>query len=127
MKVISKLLFRSGFCLLIFFSYAVVAKSDETGPIRSTTTGEDGSFLLASLSSDSYTVYLRVPGFKTFEQRARRLNAGQITELTIKLEVGEVSESVSSNTACLMRACFLRPRSDNTFRGAATRFAGRAM
>ncbi|HWQ33638.1 MAG TPA: TonB-dependent receptor [Blastocatellia bacterium] len=73
----------------------VVAKNDETGQVRSATTDENGAFLLAALPPGSYTIYVRVAGFKTFERRALRLSVGQTAELTIKLEVGDVQESVS--------------------------------
>ncbi|MEJ7709876.1 MAG: carboxypeptidase regulatory-like domain-containing protein [Pyrinomonadaceae bacterium] len=72
----------------------VVAKNEETGQVRTTTTDDSGAFLLAGLSPGNYTVYVRVVGFKTYENRSFKLNTGQTTELTIRLEIGEVQETV---------------------------------
>jgi len=72
----------------------VVARSDDTGQIRTATTDDSGAFTLAGLPSGSYTIFVRVAGFKTFEQRALKLSVGQTTEIQIKLEVGEVQELV---------------------------------
>ncbi len=72
----------------------VVAKNEETGQVRTTTTDDSGAFLLAGLSPGNYTVYVRVVGFKTYENRSFKLNTGQTTELTIRLETGEVQETV---------------------------------
>ena len=75
----------------------VVARNDQTGQIRTSTTDDNGAYLLAGLSPGNYTIFVRVAGFKTFEQRALKLSVGQTTELNIKLEVGDVTESVSIN------------------------------
>jgi hypothetical protein len=72
----------------------VVAKNLNTGQVRSTATDDNGAFFMAALPSGTYTVFVRVPGFKTFEQTDLKLNVGQTTELNIKLEVGEVSEKI---------------------------------
>ena len=73
----------------------VVAKNNETGQTRSTTTDNNGAFLLAGMAPGSYTVFVRVAGFKTFEQRTVRLNAGQTSEISIKLEIGDLQEVVN--------------------------------
>lgn len=75
-------------------SSAVTAESDETGQSRTGTTGEDGSFTLASLPPGSYKLTVRMTGFKTYEQRALRLSVGQTTEVVVRLETGQVSETV---------------------------------
>ena len=73
----------------------VVAKNNETGQMRSTTTDNNGAFLLAGMAPGSYTVFVRVAGFKTFEQRTIRLSAGQTSEISIKLEIGDLQEVVN--------------------------------
>jgi hypothetical protein len=78
----------------VIVSSAVVAQSDTTGQLRTVTTDNNGSFALSSLAPGSYTIFVRVPGFKTFEQRNLKLNVGQTTELNIKLEIGEVEANV---------------------------------
>ncbi|MEW6131038.1 MAG: carboxypeptidase regulatory-like domain-containing protein [Acidobacteriota bacterium] len=72
----------------------VVVKNESTGQVRSTATDDNGAFFIAALPSGAYTIYVRVPGFKTFEQAGLKLNVGQVTELNIKLEIGEVTEKV---------------------------------
>ncbi|MEJ7615393.1 MAG: TonB-dependent receptor [Pyrinomonadaceae bacterium] len=72
----------------------VVAKNEETGLTRTTTTDDDGAFLLAGLAPGTYTIYVRVVGFKTYENRSLKLNTGQTTDLKIRLEIGEVQETV---------------------------------
>jgi hypothetical protein len=78
----------------VIVSSPVVAKSEETAQIRTATTDDNGAFTLSSLPPGLYTLFVRVPGFKTFEAHALRLNVGQTTEFNIKLEVGEVMETV---------------------------------
>ena len=73
----------------------VVAKNNETGQTRSATTDDHGAFLLAGMAPGSYTVFVRVAGFKTFEQQTIRLNAGQTSEISIKLEIGDLQEVVN--------------------------------
>ncbi len=78
----------------VLVSSPVVARNDDTGQTRITTTDGDGAFLLAGLPPGSYNILVRVAGFRTFEQPALKLNVGRTTELTIKLEVGGVQETV---------------------------------
>ena len=79
----------------IVASSAVVAQNDATAQVKTTTTNENGEFVFASLPSGSYTVFVRVTGFKTYELKNLKLNVGQTSELNIKLEIGEVSANVT--------------------------------
>lgn len=79
----------------IVASSAVVAQNDATAQVKTTSTNENGEFIFASLPSGSYTVFVRVPGFKTYELKNLKLNVGQTSELNIKLEIGEVSANVT--------------------------------
>jgi hypothetical protein len=72
----------------------VAAKNESTGQVRSTTTGDSGEFSLSGLPAGLYTIYMQVPGFKTYEQKSLKLSVGQMTELNIKLIVGDVKEVV---------------------------------
>jgi hypothetical protein len=74
---------------------AVVAQNDATAQVKTTTTNENGEFVFASLPSGTYTIFVRVPGFKTYELKNLKLNVGQTSELNIKLEIGELSANVT--------------------------------
>ena len=78
----------------IIVASAVVAQNDATGQVRTTTTDESGAFAFLSLPSGNYTVFVRVPGFKTYELRQLKLSVGQTSELAIRLEIGEVQATV---------------------------------
>jgi hypothetical protein len=82
----------------VIASSPVVAKSELTGQVRSTATDDEGRFTIAALPPGLYTLFVQVPGFKTFEQKALKLNVGQTTEVQIKLEVGELAETVEVNS-----------------------------
>jgi hypothetical protein len=73
---------------------AIVARDEETGQVSTTTTNENGEFVFPSLPSGNYSIFVRVPGFKTYEMKSLKLNVGQTSELNIKLETGEVSATV---------------------------------
>jgi hypothetical protein len=73
----------------------VSAKNENTGEVRSTVTDDSGLFLLPELPPGSYTVSVRVAGFKSYEQHGLKLNVGQATEINIKLEAGGLNESVN--------------------------------
>lgn len=74
---------------------AVVAQNDATAQVKTTTTNENGEFVFATMPSGSYTIFVRVPGFKTYELKNLKLNVGQTSEINIKLEIGEVSANVT--------------------------------
>ncbi len=79
----------------VIVASAVVAQNDATAQISTTTTNDNGEFVFPSLPSGSYTIYVRVPGFKTYELKNLKLNVGQTSELKIGLEIGEVSATIS--------------------------------
>lgn len=78
----------------VIVASAIVAQNEATGQVSTTTTNENGEFVFPSLSSGSYTIFVRVPGFKTYELKRLKLNVGQTSQLTIKLEIGEVSATI---------------------------------
>lgn len=78
----------------VVVSAPVTAHCNATGQTRNVNTDDSGSFTLASLSPGSYTVAVQVTGFRAYQQRDVTLNVGRTTELSIKLEVGQVAETV---------------------------------
>jgi hypothetical protein len=96
-------------------SSPVVAKSELTGQVRSTTTDEQGRFTIAALPPGPYTVVVQVPGFKTFEQKAVKLSVGQTTEIQIKLAVGELAETVEVDTQDTVTPVATDARLSDTF------------
>jgi hypothetical protein len=78
----------------VIIGAAVLARSDATGQTRTVNTDASGGFKLASLPPGSYVILISISGFKTFEQHGLMLSVGRTTEIDIKLEVGEVKETV---------------------------------
>lgn len=70
------------------------AKNSVTGVSASGQTNESGRYTLPYLLPGSYTVSAELTGFKRFVQEGVQIRVGEITELVISLEVGQVSESV---------------------------------
>ena len=73
---------------------SVLARNDATGQSRTVNTDSSGGFKLASLPPGGYVVLVTIAGFKTFEQHGLNLSVGRTAEIEIKLEVGEVRETV---------------------------------
>ncbi len=78
----------------VIVASAVVAQNDQTAQINTTTTDNNGDFVFPSLPSGSYTFFVRVAGFKTYELKNLKLNVGQTSQLNIKLEIGEIQTIV---------------------------------
>jgi hypothetical protein len=72
----------------------VVLRNEATGQVRSTATDDSGTYFLAGLQTGVYTVFVRVPGFKTYEAHNVKLDVGQTLALEVRLEVGDLQESV---------------------------------
>jgi hypothetical protein len=96
-------------------SSPLVAKSDVTGQSRSTTTDDQGRFVIAALPPGTYTVSVQANGFKTYEQRNLKLSVGQTTEVQIKLEVGELAETVDVTTEETLTPVATDSRLSDTF------------
>ncbi|NOT49454.1 MAG: TonB-dependent receptor [Acidobacteria bacterium] len=78
----------------VIVASTVVAQSEATAQISTTTTNSQGEFVFPSLPSGTYSVFVRVPGFKTYELKNLKLNVGQTSSLNIKLEIGEIQTVV---------------------------------
>jgi hypothetical protein len=75
----------------------VTIRNDNTGYTRSTVANESGTFLAAGVSPGSYTLSVTAPGFKKFERRGLTLNVGQATEISVRLDVGDMVTGIEVN------------------------------
>ena len=80
-------------------SPTVVALEEKTGRQQSTTSDAVGGYLFLNLPVGTYTISANSPGFKTFRQSGVVLLVDQQARLDIKMNVGEVSETVSVDAA----------------------------
>jgi len=67
----------------------------ERGTSRSSVTNSDGQYVVPSLSIGRYNVRAESKGFKSGEEKGIVLNVGDRTRVDFKLEVGNVTETVS--------------------------------
>ena len=71
----------------------------------STTLSSDGNYTLTNLKPGTYTVAVEAAGFKRFIREGVRLATGERVRLDVKLEPGEITESVTvSQDASLLRS-----------------------
>ena len=84
-------------------SVSVELKNSATNDLRQATTGPDGAFVFPDLNPGIYELSVKAPGFKTFVREGITLFAGRSSELNVKLEVGQPSETVEvKGTAALL-------------------------
>lgn len=67
---------------------------DATMVSRATVTNTSGEYVFTAVNPATYTIVVETPGFKRFERKAISVATQQFITLDIKLEVGQVSESV---------------------------------
>jgi len=73
----------------------VTMKNDRSGDVRTTVSNGSGYFTITAVQPGSYSVIIEAPGFKTWQQPGIVFNQGDSRTLpSIKLEVGQVSETV---------------------------------
>ena len=73
----------------------VVAKADETGTTFTAVTNERGLFHIPGMPIGRYTVTVSLQGFKTVALSDIRLNTATAAEVSVKLELGQLSETVT--------------------------------
>ena len=73
----------------------VKVTSLETGAVRTTATDGEGNYSVSNLPIGSYEVAVEAGGFKRFTQRPVPLTVDQAARVDIRLEVGQVTESVT--------------------------------
>src|SRR5678815_2046768 len=72
----------------------VTATQTSTGVSRQSVSDERGNFVLPNLPIGPYKVEATLPGFRTFVQTGIQLGVNQNPNLSITLEVGQVSQEV---------------------------------
>jgi hypothetical protein len=73
----------------------VSVKSDATGAVFNTTTASNGTFVVPALNPGTYTVTVKAAGFKQFIVTGVKIDAGTPASVSIALEVGQTTESVT--------------------------------
>ncbi len=73
----------------------VVAKADETGTTFTAVTNERGIFTIPAMPIGRYTVTVSLSGFKTVALSDIRLSTATAAQVTVKLELGQLSETVT--------------------------------
>src|SRR5262245_43188638 len=77
----------------------VVVRNEASGDIRPVTTDGTGRVSIAALAAGSYAIDVFVPGFETVRRNALQLGAGRSEEISIKLTLANISESVTVSAA----------------------------
>ena len=83
----------------VIVSAAVIVRNEATGEIRTTTTDATGRFSVTGLVPGLYAVEVAVPGFEVVRRTGVQAAAGTPEELTIKLSVANITETVTVSTA----------------------------
>ena len=73
---------------------AIVVTHIESGTVRETVTGPDGTYFVTGIIPGPYRITGSLEGFKQFAQEVR-LQIGETATLVLTLEVGTVAESVT--------------------------------
>lgn len=67
----------------------------ETNAIRAVTTDETGDYSIPNLPIGNYEVAAEAAGYKRYVQRPLKLDVDQTARIDVRMEVGQVTESVS--------------------------------
>jgi hypothetical protein len=73
----------------------VTLTNDLTGQAQTTATSETGTFLFPQVQPGLYSVTLALSGFRTAELTQIEINVGAERSLTVRLDVGPVTETVT--------------------------------
>ncbi len=66
-----------------------------TGVARSTVSNAEGSYVFSDLDPATYTISAEIPSFKRYEQKGIIVGTQEFLTLDLKLEIGNVAESVT--------------------------------
>jgi len=78
---------------------ALIVRNDATGSVKTMVTDERGNFSATDLASGTYTVEVAVPGFDIVRRTNVAVPDGSTQELTIRLAVANISETVTVSAA----------------------------
>ena len=73
----------------------VVVTDDKTNKEKTIVSGGDGGFIIPQMEVGNYTVKVTANGFKTFTAKEVKIDIGREYSLSVALEVGAVSDSVT--------------------------------
>src|SRR5262245_60027896 len=77
----------------------VTARNPGTNISRSTTTGDDGNYRIVNLPPGDYEITVEAPNFKTAVLTRVTITVGQIADVDVTLEAGQITESVTISDA----------------------------
>ncbi len=80
-------------------SATLVIRNETTGDIRTTATDAAGRFSVGGLPAGSYAIEVLVPGFESVRRNAVQLAGGRTEEITVKLTVANITETVTVSAA----------------------------
>src|SRR5205085_11931928 len=80
----------------------VTITSKETAAARSETTGPDGRYLFGNVQPGTYDVKATSPGFRTLSQNDVVVTANTVSRVELKLEVGQVTETIAVEAAAIL-------------------------
>lgn len=93
----------------------ITVTNEATGTSRSVETTESGTFFVGSLLPGNYSINIEAAGFKRYVRRGVEVIANRVSEVAIRMELGEVTstvevvagaETVQLTTATLVGATF---------------------
>lgn len=73
----------------------VSVRNEANGSVRQTTSGADGKFSVAAVPAGVYSIEVSAPSFATSRRTGLRLAAGGTENVSIALNVGELSQTVT--------------------------------
>jgi len=74
---------------------AVSVKNESTGSVRQATSDNDGRFSVTGLTEGLYTIEASAPSFATSRRTRVKIGAGGTENVSISLNVGELSQSIT--------------------------------
>lgn len=83
---------------------AVTAKNESTGFVRGAVTGSDGRFSITGLPAGVYSIEASAPSFATSRRTGLKLAAGGAEDISLSLNIGELSQTVTVEGAISVAA-----------------------